>query len=64
MSTFLHIHNDNIRANLFDVFVADVTVVVATETGEPFASVGDDDFFDAAGAVVKFKVYDKADTVA
>ena len=63
MSTFLQIHNYNVGANLLDIFVADVAVIVATKAGEPFASVGNDDFFDAAGAMVKFKVDHIADAV-
>ena len=49
---------------MFDVFVADVAIVVAAQAWEPFAAVGDDYFFDAAGAVVKFQVGDIADAVA
>ncbi len=59
----LQIHNNNVGADLFDVFVADVAVVVRAKAGEPFATVGDDDFFDTAGAMVKFKVYDITDAV-
>jgi len=64
MSTFLQIHNNNVGTDLFDVFVADVAIVVAAQAWEPFAAVGDDYFFDAAGAVVKFQVGDIADAVA
>jgi len=63
MSTFLQIHNNNVGADLFDVFVADVAVVVAAQAWEPFAAVGNDYLFDAAGAVVKFKVDHIADSV-
>ena len=63
MSTFLQIHNNNVGADLFDVFVADVAVVVAAQAWEPFAAVGDDYFFDAAGAVVELKVKHIADAV-
>ena len=64
MSTFLQIHNNNVGADLFDVFVADIAVVIGAYTWEPFATVWDDNLFDAAGAVVKFQVSNVADAVA
>lgn len=48
---------------MFDVFVADVAVGVGAKAREPFASVRDNDFFDAAGAMVKFEIYDVTNTV-
>ena len=64
MSTFLQIHNYNVGANLLDIFVADVAVIVATKAGEPFAAVGDDDLLYATSTMVEFEVDHIADAVA
>ena len=64
MSTFLQIHNNNVGADLFDVFVADIAVVIGAYAREPFTAVGNNNFFNATGTMVELKVYDVTDTVA
>lgn len=64
MSTFLHIHDNNVGTDLFDIFIADVTIRILAQTGEPLAPVRYYDFFDAATAVIEFQIYYITDAVA
>ena len=62
--TLLHIYNNNIGTDLFDIFIADVAVRILAQTGEPFAPVGYNNLLNTPITMIEFQVYDVTDTVA
>lgn len=61
LSATAQVNEDNIGADLFDVFVADNDIGAAFKQAAEMEALGYDDFMDLSGTFIEFHIYHISD---